>query len=377
MSEPVHPRADQLVSPDAVVAPKTAGRSDLRPEHLYKTAGLLFLFALLLHYLTPVMEVVLLMYASVILAVIFNAMIRHFPVQRKWMAGLLGILILGALGALLWFGIPVLLTQLRDLTRRAPEFTSQLAEVERWVQTNTGLKIKLLGSQGREMIQELFLGGGKAGNLMARASGLLGAILIPLLVIFGGLYAVAKPNEQLLSPLLRAVPRDRRLAFRRIFQLMGDRLLGWAKGVSFSMLGVGLMSFLFYSLIGVPNAFLMAVIAGLTEAIPLVGPWIGGGIATALAFLVDPTKALWTAIAAAAVQQIEANLLMPVVMSRAVSVHPFVTLFALLLFGTLFGFLGVLLSIPLVLLIATLVEVLWIERAIDTDTDRIAPVVQE
>ena len=84
-----------------------------------------------------------------------------------------------------------------------------------------------------------------------------------------------------------------------------------------------------------------------------------------------------TAIAALAIQQIEANVITPWAMAHNAEIHPFVTLFALVLFGSVFGFLGVLLALPLVLLVWTLVQVLWVERAIDTDRERIQPVVPE
>jgi predicted PurR-regulated permease PerM len=143
------------------------------------------------------------------------------------------------------------------------------------------------------------------------------------------------------------------------------------------MVFVGILGYVLYTIIGVPNSLALGVIAGLTEAVPLLGPWIGGGVAVIAAFLTDPTTALWTALAALAIQQIENHILIPWAMSREAEIHPFVTLFALVFFGQVFGFLGVLLAIPLVLLITTLVEVLWVERAIDTDEDEIAPVVEE
>jgi predicted PurR-regulated permease PerM len=119
------------------------------------------------------------------------------------------------------------------------------------------------------------------------------------------------------------------------------------------------------------------VLNGLFEFIPLLGPWIGGTVAVLVAFLDDPQKALFTAVAMVAVQQVESNLITPWAMSKGAELHPFVTLFALLLFGGMFGFLGILLAVPLVLLTWTLVQVLWVERAIDTDRDVIRPVARE
>jgi predicted PurR-regulated permease PerM len=172
------------------------------------------------------------------------------------------------------------------------------------------------------------------------------------------------------------VPRDLRLAFRRIFELLGVRILAWLKGTLIAMVGVGVLSFAAYSLLGVPNALLLAVIAGLVEFIVLVGPWIGGIVAVLVAFVHDPMLALWVALAAIVIQQIESNIITPWAMSTAAHLHPFVTLFALIFFGSLFGLLGILLAVPLVLLFWTVIEVLWVERALDADEDPIMPVVK-
>ncbi|HYE80118.1 MAG TPA: AI-2E family transporter, partial [bacterium] len=194
---------------------------------------------------------------------------------------------------------------------------------------------------------------------------------------FGALFALASPNERLLTPVLRAVRRDLRPAVYRIMQLLAERLVGWIKGMAVSMVAVGTLSVFALWLIGVPNALALGLLNGVLEFIPLLGPWLGGGIAVLVALLDDPTKAPWVALAALAIQQIEANVITPMAMSSNAEIHPFITLFALVLFGGMFGFLGMLLALPLVLLIWTVIQVLWVERTINTDRDPIAPVVEE
>jgi predicted PurR-regulated permease PerM len=163
----------------------------------------------------------------------------------------------------------------------------------------------------------------------------------------------------------------------RIFDLLGKRLVGWLKGTGMAMLAVGGLSILAFSIIGVPNALALGLLNGVVEFIPIFGPWIGGTAAILVAFIADPVKGAYVAVAALAIQQIEANVITPWAMSREAEVHPFVTLFALLFFGGLFGFLGIFLALPLVIFFWTVIQVLWVERTIDTDQDRIAPVVQE
>lgn len=369
---------EQSTTPSEAVAsrPKSPGPVHLRPEHLYKAVALFFLLAFFYRFFPQISSGLLLLYAAAIFAVLLNAVVEPFPVQRKWVAALVGILIVAAVGLLLWFGIPALFSQLRNLGSRIPEFEAQLRQWERQIRESTGMNVPLVGPQVEQRLQQMFQSTA-GGDVLGNARTMLELLFVPILILFGGLFAVAKPNERLLSPILRATPRDLRPAVRRIFELLGVRIMGWLKGTLIAMLGVGLLGFLALSLIGVPNALFLAVLSGVTEFIPLVGPWIGGAVATVVALLDDPTKALWVALAMLAIQQIEGNIITPWAMSAAADVHPFVTLFALVFFGSLFGFLGILLAIPLVLLFWTVIEVLWVERAIDTDEDRIQPVVEE
>ncbi|MEW5928805.1 MAG: AI-2E family transporter [Gemmatimonadota bacterium] len=373
------PESTTSTPPRSVAAPREPpGAVYLRPEHLYKAIGLAFLLALLFRFFDKLTHGLLLLFAAAIFAVLLNAIVRSVPLRRKWVAAGLGVLIVGALGSLLWIGVPALVSQLRSIAAQAPEAGALLRNAEVWLRANTGLNVNLVGSDVQGFLRDAFLTtGGGGGGMLGRAGGLLEILFIPLLILFGGLFAVGKPNERLLSPVLRVVPGDLRPAFRRILELLGVRLMGWLKGTLIAMVAVGLLSVLAFYLIGVPNALLLGLVSGLTEFIPLLGPWLGGGVATVVAFLDDPQKALWTALAALAIQQIESNIITPWAMSRAAELHPFVTLFALVFFGSLFGFLGILLAIPLTIFFWTIVEVLWVERAIDTDEDRIAPVVRE
>ncbi len=361
----------------AVVPPVPTGAPrQLAPEHLYKAVGLLFLFGLLFRFFDALAQVFLIIFASAILAVALNVIVRLFPLERRWVTAILGLTIVSMLGLGIWWAVPALMEQIQGFSREAPRFQAQLEDWTRWLRERTGLNIDLFGERSQAMIRD-FLSSLQGDDMLVRARGVLEIIFLPLIILFGALFAVAKPNDRLLGPVLRAVPRDRRLAFRRLFELLGVRLRGWVKGTLLAMLAVGVLMTAALTVIGVPYALMLGIFAGIVEVIPLAGPWIGGAAAVVIAFLDDPNKALWTVIAVLAIQQLESNVITPLVMARAAKVHPFVTLFALILFGSLFGFLGILLSVPLVLLIWTVVEVLWVERAIDTDEDPIAPVVRE
>lgn len=351
-------------------------RLAVQPAHLYKFAGLLFLLALTFRFFDSISRVLLIIYAAAILAVALNALVRRIPLERRWTAALIGIVLLAVISAATWFGGAALIRQVRGLVEAFPEMERELTEQADWLRSQLGLDVQLVSERTREMVRAFFadLGG---REMLGRAGGLLEWLMVPVLIFFGGIFATANPNDHLLVPLLRVVPADRRDTFTRMFRLLGDRLTGWVKGQMISMTTVGALATLAFYLLGVPYALLFGVINGLAEFVPIIGPWVGGIPAIVVAFLEDPMKGLWTALAILAIQQVESQLITPLVMASAAEVHPFVTIFAIVLFGSLFGFLGILLALPLVLLIWTIVETLWVERAIDTHDDPIPPVVEE
>jgi predicted PurR-regulated permease PerM len=368
-----HPTDEQAaprVPADAVATPHGGTLERLRPAHLYRAVALAFLLLLLYKYWDQLTHVFLLGYAAAILAVVLNALRGRLPIRRKWLAAIVGLVVVGTVVAALAVGMPLLVQQTRGIVQTGPALEEQITRWEAQIREATGMKVNIPDPSSMG-------GAGGGSGMMGRAATLMEILFTPLILFFGGLFALASPNDRLLTPIMRVLPDGVRLAWYRIFQLLGDRLIGWAKGTATAMLGVGLLSVAAFLVIGVPNAVALGLFNGIMEFIPLFGPWIGGLTAVLVAFLDDPQKAMWVGIAALAIQQIEANLITPWAMSHNAEVHPFVTLFGLVLFGSLFGFLGILLAMPLVMLVWTMVQVLWVERAIDTDRERIAPVVSE
>lgn len=346
-------------------------RAYLPGERLYHMAGLLFILAVVFRFFDEISRVLLLAFLGAIIAVAYNALIRRIPLRRGLAVALLALLTLGTIGLGAWLGIGALVGQFRQFV---DDFPAIVEGAENWVQDALGLEIELLGPRAREIISEI-IGPAEGVALILGAFGLVEVIAIMLLVLVGAFFVVAKPNEQLLEPLMRAVPRARRPAVRRMFSLMGERLAGWLWGTLLSMLAVGVLSIIAFYVLGTPYPLLLGVILGVTDIIPIVGPWIGGIVAVAVTLFTNPGLALWVAVAVIVIQEIESNLVRPIVMSESVRVHPFVTLLALLLFASLFGLLGAILALPIALAIGTIVQVLWVEGTLDAGDDDIEPVV--
>jgi len=117
------------------------------------------------------------------------------------------------------------------------------------------------------------------------------------------------------------------------------------------------------------EAFALGLIAGLLDFVPLIGPIVAAVPTLLLALSISPTTALWTGGLYLVVQQIEGNILSPLVQQRAVDLPPALLLFALLGFGSLFGAPGVILAAPLTVVVYVMVKRLYVREALGTPTN--------
>jgi predicted PurR-regulated permease PerM len=132
---------------------------------------------------------------------------------------------------------------------------------------------------------------------------------------------------------------------------------------------IGGLALIAYTLIGLPYALLLAFLAGIMEAIPVVGPVLGAVPAVLVALSLDSSKVIWVIVASVIIQQLENSLLVPRIMNRAVGVSPLVTLLALIAFSSLFGVIGAVIAIPMAAVIQLLLERYLLEpNAIEPET---------
>jgi predicted PurR-regulated permease PerM len=166
------------------------------------------------------------------------------------------------------------------------------------------------------------------------------------------------------TALLLLFPLDHRENAREIIQEIQKRLGAFIQGQTLLGLVIGSLSFLAYMIIGLPYALGLAIVAGIMELVPVIGPILGAVPAIFVAYTVGPEKVLWVLLATVIIQQFENNFLVPRVMKRSVGVNPLVTLMALTTFGTLFGILGAIVAIPLAAIIQLLLDRFVIDTAV-------------
>ena len=119
---------------------------------------------------------------------------------------------------------------------------------------------------------------------------------------------------------------------------------------------IGVMALVAYLLIGLPNALVLALVAGVLEAVPLLGPLLGAIPAAVIALSIAPSKLIWVVVATVVIQQLENAVLVPRVMRKVVGVNPFVSLLAFFALSSLFGIAGALMAIPVAAAVQLLLD---------------------
>lgn len=172
-------------------------------------------------------------------------------------------------------------------------------------------------------------------------------------------------RDKTLDFLLRISPQTHRGQIMRIWDDIETTLGAYVRGQLILMVVVGTASYVGLYLLGVPYALALAAIAGLTEAIPLVGPFLGAIPAIIVALTVSPLTALLVAGLYVVVQQVEGNVLVPKVMEKSVGLNPLLVIFALVAGGILNGVVGALLAIPVAGALQVIAHHLWIAPALE------------
>ena len=290
---------------------------------------------------------------SLILLTITNAIRRR---TRLPFAVALGISVLGLLGlivgAFAFFG-STLQAEFSELATRLPSA---------WADVQARLANSRVGAAILERAQGVAPSGQAIVNGVTTALAAVGGAISGLaIVLIGGLYLAAQPTLYA-GGLLRLIPTRARGPAAETLDAITISLGNWLKGQALGMLFVGIATGLGLWLVGVPAAWAIGLVAGLAEFVPYLGILVAGIPAIVLGFGEGADAGLWTIGVLIAVQQLQGNLVMPLLQNKMVDLPPAVTIFGIIAAGILFGVAGVLLATPLTIVVLVLIRRLYLEE---------------
>ena len=309
--------------------------------------------------LWQVAGILLLAFAGVLVAVLLRTLVRlvesALPLGDRWAFFIVVVLLLIFTILLGWFLAPEISDEVEQLSVGIPAAVENLeAQLESY-----GWGEDLLGNLPSFAPRDLF-NSQMLSRLLGTFSTTFGLLANVGFVLFIGLFIAVSP-KMYREGTLALMPEARRGRAREVLGELVTTLRWWLLGQLISMLIIGVLTGVGLWLLGMPFALGVGVIAGLLEFVPFVGPFVGGALAVLLAFVEGPWQALYVLVLYLFIQQIEGNVLMPLVHQYTVELAPALTLTAVLIVGTLFGFVGVFVATPLVAVGVILVKMLYIE----------------
>lgn len=305
-------------------------------------------------------DVLLLAFGAVLVAVILRAgadlLARRTPVPERWALTVATLVIFGLLiGIMVLFGAQVR-GQFANVAERLPSALDSFT------------KTFGLGEVSGRLPQLL---SGAGGGFVARIAGIGGAILNGLadfvLVVIAGIYVAANPGIYR-TGLVKLFAKGQHERVEGSLDAAGEALKLWLVAQLIAMACVGILSTVALMLLGVPSALALGLIAALADFIPFVGPILGALPAILIAATLGGETVLWTIGAFVVIQQIEGNVVFPLVGRRMVSLPPALALFAIMAAGALFGIPGLVFGFPLAVVVYVLVKKLYVRETLGEAT---------
>jgi predicted PurR-regulated permease PerM len=308
-------------------------------------------------------HVLLLGFGAILVAILLRTLAdlfeRYTTARGRWSLALAGVTVLAVIAGF----VLVLGAQLR---RQASDLIGRFPEILSSVEQRLGL------SNLDQWIAERAEGALSESGVVAQVAGytsvMAGAAANIIVVLVVGIYLASRPDLYR-TGLLKLFPRKRRRETDETLTAIARALRLWLLGQLAAMALVGCLTGVGLWLLGVPSALALGFLAGMAEFIPFVGPILSAVPAVLVALSQDATMALWVVGLYLLVQQIEGNVITPLVQQHAVDLPPAITLLAILAFGVLFGSLGVILATPLAVVVLVAIKKLWVRDTLEESTD--------
>ena len=293
-------------------------------------------------------------------------------IPRTWGVLLIFLLMLGVVLGVGFLLVPLLVEQSSDLALRLPTIYQN---IRNQLMVSTSRIVRLVAFQ-LPQLQLPGLSGSQAGevnpldqvNTLMAFTGQTFKGLFAFLAVFLLAYYWTLESERTLRGLLLLVPSQTRPGLRTLIADIEEKVGGFVRGQAILCLAIGLAALAAYALIGLPNALVLAVLAGIFEAVPVVGPVLGAVPAIMIALTIDTQHVVGVLIATVAIQTLENYILVPRIMKKAVGVNSIVALLALITLTSLLGLVGALLAIPFAAIIQLLLDRFLLDRKVDSST---------
>ncbi|MCM3612162.1 AI-2E family transporter [Planococcus sp. MERTA32b] len=339
-----------------------------KPFFEYATGAILILIILFFlgkidYVLWPFKIIIATLFAPILIAGLFYYLLRPLVnLLRRYVPKLAGIAIVFAAIALIFtigiyiFG-PTVKEQVDSFMELAPEKVEEVtAESETAMQ-----RFEFMGVQGSEIrARALTYIESASDGLIDNVAGILSALMniaVVIIVVPFILFFLLKDDEKLVPHIMKYLSEEHKPEGRKLLSDVDATLSAYIVGQALVAMTVGVLMYIGYVIIGLDYAFTLAIFAMFLIIIPFLGPILGIIPALFVALVNgEPLMAIKVVLVLLVVQQLEGNLVTPNIMGNRLNIHPLTIILLLMIAAALYGFIGLLIAIPLYAVLKTLVH---------------------
>ncbi len=333
--------------------------------------GIVLLIVVLLIITVYVFDVILLLFGAILAAIFLHGLANISRRYLRLSEGLSVLLVAALLAVFLALGIwllaPSVAEQIKHLRDDLPK---SLQNVVAYLSNFGWGKVILEQMPGSNDLIEKVNNSDTLLQVGTFFSSTVGILTNVALMILLAIYLASEPKIYI-KGFTKLFPKNKRKRVREILYEIGETLSWWLIGKGVSMLFIGLLTWIGLSILGVPLALTLGLIAGLLSFIPNFGPILSAVPAILLAFIDSPISALYVLILFVGVQLVESNLVTPLIERRTVELPPVLTIVAQLALTILFGAVGLILATPILAVVMVLVQTLYIEDVLGDKADNL------
>ncbi|KKP69195.1 MAG: hypothetical protein UR66_C0001G0077 [Candidatus Moranbacteria bacterium GW2011_GWE1_35_17] len=293
-----------------------------------------------LGFLYLIRDVLVLFFVAIIVMAAIDPLVSWFKLKIR-IPRILGVLIIylfliSILVAVISFLVPALSSQFRAFLVALPDYLGQADSFLKGV-SFYGLNLNLSNISNN-------LGDGSF-NIFSTTVGFFSG-LISFVVVFSMAFYMSIHQDGMENFLESVSPEKYKVTTVRLAKKIKNRIGRWMSGQLILMLTIFLLDYTILYFLGVPYALVIAIISGFLEIIPYIGPTIAASLATLIAVLVSPVKAIFVLFFYVLVHQIESNIIVPQIMKKAVGLNPLAVILSMLIGLKIAGVAGAILAVP-------------------------------
>jgi len=298
-----------------------------------------------IYFLFVIREVIVLLFIVVILSITFRPVVKSWSKRIGKPLSILSLVLIFILflAGFIYIIIPPLVEQTKQLANMLPELVTKSTFVR--------AHIPEIGKGLSTIAQSL---GGMTGSFISFTASVFGGIFSFFTVIILTVYFLA--DEKIFKNFKTLIPKNKEDDVYNLIDKIAVKIGEWLRGQMLLGFIIGVAVYIGLSLIGVKYALVLAIVSGVLEFVPIIGPIISGALAALISLSISPITAVIVVVFYILLSQLENTLIVPKVMQRAIGLPPAIIIIAILIGGKILGILGALLAVPIAAILFVIIQ---------------------